>query len=97
MIIIGQPSSYDDMLKRIFYMSLLTGLCCTIGLAYISPNFKEFAECLTVEAEIGPLKNIKAIYVLIPLAIALLSRVFLLHDKLQKYFLCERDLRKNIF
>ncbi|MFA6283743.1 MAG: hypothetical protein WCV64_10415 [Desulfurivibrionaceae bacterium] len=86
MSIIGQPDSYQDMLKRIFYVSVITGIGCTAGIALASPSFKAFLDSWSLEADLGPLKSVKALYVLIPLGIALISRVFLLHDKLQKIF-----------
>jgi len=86
MSIISQPDSYQGILKRIFYMSVITGVVCTFCIAKASPLFKELLDSFNVEANLGPMKNVKALYLLIPLGIALTSRIFRLHDKLQKVF-----------
>ena len=80
MKILGQPDSYSDMLEPIFAISVATGVICTVVLADASPALKDFLNSFKMEAEIGPLKGIKALYVLIPLVVALFSRVIKLHD-----------------
>jgi hypothetical protein len=51
-------------------------------LAYASPAVKAFLDSVSDEAAIGPLKGLKALYVLIPLIIGLVSRILRLHDKI---------------
>jgi hypothetical protein len=82
MKIIGQPESYSEMLERIFVTTLVAGFLCTLVLAQASPAFHALMQSVSTEADLGPIKKIKALYVLIPLGIALFARVFLLHDKI---------------
>jgi hypothetical protein len=86
MSLIGQPESYSDMLKRIFTATLAMGVLCTFALAAVSPAVRTFLEGWSVEISIGFLDSVKAFYVLIPLGVAILSRVFLLHDKVSDLF-----------
>jgi hypothetical protein len=81
MKIFGQPDSYSDMLERIFVMSIVSGFICTVMLAQASPHVKAILDSVRTEAEIGQLKGIKALYVLVPLGIAFISRVIKLHDR----------------
>ena len=82
MNIFGQPDSYSDMLERIFAFSIVTGLICTVVLSDASPALKDFLNSLKTAADIGPVKGIKALYVLIPLILAFFSRVVKLHDRI---------------
>lgn len=79
---ICQPESYSDMLKRIFAATLATGIICTFAVAAVSPDVRAFLDSWDAEASIGFLKGVKALYVLIPLLIAVLTRIFLVHDKI---------------
>ena len=82
MKIIAQPESYSDMLERIFATTLVTGIMCTLILAGSSPAVKALLDSVKTEAEIGPVKNLKALYVLLPIAIAVISRALRLHDRI---------------
>ena len=86
MTLIGQPESYSDVLTRVFVASLTTGILCTFALASASPPVQAFLDGFKPEAEIGILKGVKALYVLIPMAVALASRAVLLHDKISNVF-----------
>ena len=86
MSIIGQPSDYSDILKRVFVISNAVGLICTVALANVSPAFKQLFDSISTNADIGPLKNLKALYVVIPLIIALVSRMVKLHDIISDLF-----------
>jgi hypothetical protein len=86
MKVFGQPDSYSDMLERMFYMCIVSGLICTLILADASPALSVFLNSVTTEADIGPLKKLKALYVLIPLLIAFFSRVVKLHDLISDVF-----------
>jgi len=86
MSLIGQPESYSDMLKRIFAATLAVGIICTVAVAGVSPAVREVLESWDAEAGIGILKGVKALYVLIPLLLAVLTRVFLVHDKISDLF-----------
>jgi hypothetical protein len=81
MSLIGQPKSYSDMLKRIFWATFAVGVVCTLAVTPASPLAYMFFESWDTKISIAILDSIKAWYVLIPLLIAILSRVFLLHDK----------------
>ncbi len=70
------------MLKRIFWATLSTGVLCTFALAAVSPAVGKFLESWNAETNIGIFDSVKALYVLIPLAVAVVSRVFLLHDRI---------------
>src|SRR5688572_7840953 len=86
MSLIAQPESYSDMLKRIFTATLSIGIICTFFLASVSPDVRKFLESLNAETSIGILDGVKALYVLVPLSLAILARVFLLHDKISDLF-----------
>jgi hypothetical protein len=82
MKVIGQPESYSEMLERIFVTTLVTGFLCTVSLAQASPSVHELINRVSANADIGPVKGVKALYVLIPLGIAVIARAILLHDKI---------------
>lgn len=86
MSLIGQPASYSDMLKRIFAATLTVGVICTFLLAAVSPVVRNFLESSNARISIGILDSVRALYVLIPLGVAILARVFLLHDKVSDVF-----------
>lgn len=82
MNIIGQPASYSEMLERIFITSVATGIACTYVLAQASPEFKNIMNSLDNLATISFLHDIKVLYILIPIVIAVFSRMARLHDKI---------------
>jgi hypothetical protein len=86
MKLIGQPESYSDMLERIFVATLATGLACTVLVGQASPAFRNFLNSFSTTADVGPLKGVKALYVLVPLVVAVVSRAILLHDKISDVF-----------
>lgn len=86
MSLIGQPESYSDMLKRIFVATLSVAVLCTFALAAVSPVVRTIVDSWGPEVSIGILDGVKALYVLIPLAVAILARVFFLHDKMSDLF-----------
>jgi hypothetical protein len=77
MSLVSQPQSYSDMLKRIFAATLTAGVLSTLALASVSPAVHTFLESWSVGVRIGIFDSVKALYVLIPLSLAVLSRVFL--------------------
>ncbi len=85
MSLISQPESYSQILTRIFVATLTTGILCTFGLAGASPHFHKFLEGWNTHTSIGIIDNVKALYVLVPLAVAIASRAFLLHDKISDW------------
>lgn len=97
MSLVGQPQSYSNMLTRIFWATLIAGVLCTFALASVSPAARNFLESWSAGISIAVLDSVKALYVLVPLGLAILSRVFLLHDKVSDLFGIRRrfDL-KNI-
>ncbi len=82
MKIIAQPESYSDMLERVFATTVVTGIVCTLILASASPVVKSLLGSIQTETEIGPVKGLKVLYVLPPIALALISRIIRLHDKI---------------
>ena len=82
MKIFGQPESYSDMLERIFCFTLGTGFICVFWLSASSPAVKDILDSISMETDIGFVKGVKALYVIIPLIVAVLSRVIRLHDKI---------------
>ena len=82
MKIFGQPESYSDMLQRIFYTTVASGVVCTVLLAKTSPTMKAIIDSVSTEADIGPVKGLKVLYVLLPLVVALTARMLRLHDKI---------------
>lgn len=86
MKIIGQPVSYSEILQRIFYTSVASGLVCTVLLAKASPTVKNLIDSVSTEVDIGPFKSMKALYVIIPLVIGIISRMLKLHDRISHIF-----------
>ena len=82
MKLLGQPDSYSDILERVFATTLASGVVCTILLAHASSDFREFLNSMSTTADLGPIKGIKALYVGIPLAVAVASRAIRLHDRI---------------
>ena len=82
MKIFGQPESYSDMLERIFIFTLGTGVVCVIWLSISSPTMKDILDSVSTETDIAFVKGIKGLYVLVPLIVAVLSRIIRLHDKI---------------
>ena len=78
MSIIGQPESYSDMLKRIFFATVVTGILCSIALAAVSPEVHAFFESWDAEVNFIIFTKVKPLYILIPSAAAGVSRFFLL-------------------
>jgi len=87
MKIFGQPESYSDMLERIFFFTFGTGVFCVFYLSISSPAVKSILDSLAIEAEIGWIKGLKALYVVIPLIVAIFSRIIRLHDKISDVLL----------
>lgn len=86
MSVFGQPKAYSEILGRIFVFTVVTGLICTFFLADASPDFKTILESIDTEADLGILKGLKALYVIIPLVVAFFSRLILLHDRISDIF-----------
>jgi len=82
MTIIGQPENYPDVLNRVFYTTLATGFACSLALASASPEVKKLFEQLPIDAELGPVKGLKLLYVVVPAAVAMVSRIIKLHDRI---------------
>lgn len=86
MKIFGQPEDYSEILQRIWYTSVTTGLGCTLLLAKASPVVQSFIDSVSTNADIGPIKSIKVLYVVIPILIGVLSRLLKLHDRISDVF-----------
>lgn len=86
MTIMGQPNDYSDMLKRIFWTTFTSGILCAFILAAASPHMHSFLESVRIKADVPFVKGLKALYVLIPLLIAGVSRAIYLHDKISDVF-----------
>ena len=82
---IGQPKDYSEMLKRIFWSTLIVGLICTITLGYKSPGINKLLNISAKEWNLGPIA-FPVISVLIPLGITILLRWITLHDLLSDIF-----------
>lgn len=80
MKVIAQPESYSDMLERIFVVTVATGIICTLILASASPDVKALLDSFKTEADVGPIKGLKASYVLVPFAVGMIFRIVRLHD-----------------
>ena len=83
---LAQPESYSGILQRIFLFSITTGIICTFLLANSSPIVNTIIHSLKTKVNYGPLKNIEILYLLIPLIIALVSRIIKLHDRISDVF-----------
>jgi hypothetical protein len=79
---IGQPKSYSGILTRVFWASVLSGIGSIYLLSDAVPQVSQFIDSLPKKVDFGILKDIKVLTVLIPLAIALLSRIIRLHNLL---------------
>ena len=86
MKIFGQPENYSEILQRIWYTSIATGLGCSILLAKASPTLQNLIDSVSTNADIGNIKNIKVLYVVIPVLSGVLSRMLKLHDKISDVF-----------
>lgn len=86
MTLLGQPESYSDMLKRIFAATFIMGVVCIFALAAGSPTMHSLLEMWSLTVSVGPVDNVKMLYVLIPLVAAVLARVFFVHNKLSDLF-----------
>jgi hypothetical protein len=82
MKIIGQPADYSEILQRVFWFSMATGIVCTFFLAKVSPAVQDILDSVKTEVGFGPIKTAKALYILFPAVIALLSRIIKLHDRI---------------
>jgi hypothetical protein len=82
MKIFGQSADYSEILQRVFYCSIVTGIVCTTLLAKASPAVQQFIDSITTEADIGHVKSVKVLYVLIPGVIAMVSHMIKLHDRI---------------
>lgn len=80
-----QPKTYSDMLSRIFKSTLFIGTICTFILGRYSKEINELITSSTIEWDIGPI-TLPILSVLIPLIIALFSRIICLHDKISNLF-----------
>jgi hypothetical protein len=83
---IGRPENYPDMLKRVFWTTLVIGIGCSVALASASPELKKFFDQLPYEVELGSVKGLKLLYVVIPAVVALLSRIVKLRDHVSNVF-----------
>jgi hypothetical protein len=86
MKIFGQPEDYSEILQRVWYTSVATGIGCTAVLAKASPDLQSLIDSISTKADIGPIKSVKVLYVLIPVLIGVLSRMLRLHDKISDIF-----------
>ena len=86
MKILGQPADYSEILQRIFYTTVASGVVCTVLVAKASPAFEDLINAVSTKADIGPIKGLKVLYVLIPALIGLVSRMLKLHDRISDVF-----------
>lgn len=86
MKVIAQPESYSDMLERIFVVTVATGIICTLILASASPDVKALLDSFKTEADVGPIKGLKASYVLVPIGVSMIFRIVRLHDWISDRF-----------
>ena len=82
---IGQPRNYSDMLKRIFWGSLIVGLASTTLLSFQSPDVEAFVNLSAEEWNLGPFK-LPILFVLVPAGVAIVARVITLHDFISHVF-----------
>ena len=85
MKIFGQPSDYSEMLERIFYGSFGSGLVCTFLLGKASLPIHNFLNSLSIKADVGFLKDIEVLYVIIPLAIVIVAHALKIHDRISDF------------
>lgn len=86
MSVIGQPSDYSEMFKRTFLCTLCLGVLCTLALAWVSPAARTVLDSWTTTIDVGPIKNVKLLYAIIPLGLAGLMRAFAFHDRVSDLF-----------
>ncbi len=97
MRIVRQPESYNDILERIFYVTLFSGVVCTFWLAAISPEVHRLLESRkeTSTLPVIGIGNVKILYCLVPIGVALLSRIVKLHDRISNVFRIRRTFDLN--
>jgi len=86
MKIFGQSADYSEILQRVFWFSIGSGFVCTVILAKASPAVHSLIESISTNADLGPIKSVKVLYVMIPGAIAVVSRMIRLHDRISDFF-----------
>ncbi len=78
---IGRINSYSEMLRRIFWFNVGTGLFCSVLLSFYSPAVERVVKNFGHQIEIEG-AQLPALLVLGPLAFALTSRIIVLHNKI---------------
>ncbi len=86
---LGQPNDYSDILKRIFFFTVLVGIGGTAIIAWQSPAVWDLVRSFKTEVSIGPVKVTHLVLVVVPMALALFSRIVKLHDRISD-LLCIR-------
>ncbi len=84
--ILGQPEDYSDVLMRI---AVFTGISCFICIFWISatcPGIKSLIETSGGKADFFWIKGVNVLYVVIPLAVAVVCRIIKLHDRVSDLF-----------
>jgi hypothetical protein len=80
-----RPTSYGEMLNKIGIFTFLSALGLTLVVAYFVPAVDQFLNSEPTTVEILTLK-IPLLFVVAPAIIALLARIFRLHDKMSDLF-----------
>jgi hypothetical protein len=86
MNIIGQPKNYSDILQRIFISNCITGVFCIYLLGLASPEIKSLLEIIDIKADLGIIKEINILYILLPLLFSGISLLIKLHDRISDIF-----------
>lgn len=79
--LIEQPENYSQVLRRVFVATLISGIASTLVLSYFSPVVQALLFSDPTRMTVGPI-DLPWLAVLIPLLLALFSRVVKLHDRI---------------
>jgi len=79
--LIEQPEDYSQLLKRVFVATFIVGLACTLALGYFSPPIQTLLFSKSTKIDFGPV-DLPWLVTVIPLLLAIFSRVVKLHDRI---------------
>ena len=86
MIPFDAPKDYSDMLNKIAIFTFASAFIFTIIISSSSPLVKSFFEQFDIKVNFAGIEGIPIAYLVPPLIIAILARIFKLHDRISDCF-----------
>jgi len=85
--IFNQPRNYNEMLNRIGAFTFLVALICVWLFANVSPEAKALLSSIKMPVTLDWVKKGEpALYLLVPLLVAIIARIFRLHNSIATIF-----------